>query len=50
MVRITSLGYPRLGEKREWKKLIENYWAGNVSRDELEAQAKDLRLQFLKTS
>ncbi|MGT2960981.1 5-methyltetrahydropteroyltriglutamate--homocysteine S-methyltransferase [Streptococcus caballi] len=48
MVRITSLGYPRLGEKREWKKLIENYWAGNVSRDELEAQAKDLRLQFLK--
>lgn len=48
MVRITSLGYPRLGEKREWKKLIENYWAGNVSRDGLEAQAKDLRLQFLK--
>lgn len=48
MVRITSLGYPRLGEKREWKKLIENYWAGNISRDELESQAKDLRLQFLK--
>lgn len=48
MVRITSLGYPRLGENREWKKLIEGYWAGNISSDELEVQAKELRLQFLQ--
>lgn len=28
MTKISSLGYPRLGENREWKKLIEAYWAG----------------------
>lgn len=47
MTRISSLGYPRLGENREWKKLIEGYWAGNISQTELFAQAKDLRTAFL---
>ena len=23
MVKVSNLGYPRLGENREWKKLIE---------------------------
>lgn len=48
MVKVSNLGYPRLGENREWKKLIESYWAGNVSQDEFQAQAKELRLSFLK--
>ncbi|WP_288806463.1 5-methyltetrahydropteroyltriglutamate--homocysteine S-methyltransferase [uncultured Streptococcus sp.] len=48
MVKVSNLGYPRLGENREWKKLIESYWAGNISQDELQAQAKELRLSFLK--
>ena len=26
MVKVSNLGYPRLGENREWKKLIESYW------------------------
>ena len=47
MVKISSLGYPRLGEQREWKKLIEAYWAGNISQEDLEKQAKVLRLTFL---
>lgn len=42
------MGYPRLGENREWKKLIEFYWAGDILQEELRAQAKDLRLEFLK--
>lgn len=48
MVKVSNLGYPRLGENREWKKLIESYWAGDISQEELQAQAKDLRLEFLK--
>ncbi|HHU64738.1 5-methyltetrahydropteroyltriglutamate--homocysteine S-methyltransferase [Streptococcus sp.] len=48
MVKVSNLGYPRLGENREWKKLIESYWVGNISQDELQAQAKELRLSFLK--
>ncbi len=48
MTQISSLGYPRLGENREWKKLIESYWAGQISKEDLFAQAKELRLEFLK--
>ncbi|VUW96896.1 5-methyltetrahydropteroyltriglutamate--homocysteine methyltransferase [Streptococcus pasteurianus] len=48
MVKVSNLGYPRLGENREWKKLIEFYWAGDILQAELRAQAKDLRLEFLK--
>ena len=48
MVKVSNLGYPRLGENREWKKLIESYWAGNISQDELQAEAKALRLSFLR--
>ena len=48
MVKVSNLGYPRLGENREWKKLIESYWAGDLLQEELRAQAKDLRLEFLK--
>lgn len=48
MVKVSNLGYPRLGENREWKKLIESYWAGDMSQEELQAQAKELRLEFLK--
>ena len=44
MVKVSNLGYPRLGENREWKKLIESYWAGNISQDELQAEAKALHL------
>ncbi len=48
MVNVSNLGYPRLGENREWKKMIESYWSGTISQDELEKEAKELRLEFLK--
>jgi len=38
-----SLGFPRIGIKRELKKTIENYWKGELSREELFLAAKDLR-------
>lgn len=48
MTKVSSLGYPRLGENREWKKLIESYWARKISQEDLFAEAKQLRLAFLK--
>lgn len=30
-----AYGFPRLGKNREYKKLIEGYWEGKVSRDSL---------------
>lgn len=32
-----NLGYPRIGAKRELKKACEQYWAGNLSKQELAA-------------
>ncbi|WYP27675.1 5-methyltetrahydropteroyltriglutamate--homocysteine S-methyltransferase [Alkalihalobacillus sp. FSL W8-0930] len=43
-VRSSNIGYPRIGEKREWKKSLESYWANNSSQEELLASLKDIRL------
>lgn len=48
MTRVSNLGYPRLGEQREWKHLIESYWADKISKEELEKEARALRLSFLQ--
>ncbi|OYZ63134.1 MAG: 5-methyltetrahydropteroyltriglutamate--homocysteine S-methyltransferase, partial [Sulfuricurvum sp. 24-42-5] len=39
------LGFPRIGEKRELKTALENYWKGTISLDELNALASQLRLK-----
>ncbi|MDW8742583.1 5-methyltetrahydropteroyltriglutamate--homocysteine S-methyltransferase [Streptococcus suis] len=48
MTQISNLGYPRLGENREWKFLIESYWTSNISQEQLLKKSKELRLSFLK--
>src|ERR1700679_3870415 len=40
-----TLGYPRIGEKRELKKATEAYWAGKLTRAELEETGRNLRRQ-----
>lgn len=44
----SNLGYPRLGEKREWKRALERYWNGTTSLEELKKETKQIRLQALK--
>jgi len=38
-----TLGFPRVGLRRELKKAQESYWAGNISRTELLAVGRELR-------
>lgn len=38
-----TLGFPRVGLRRELKKAQESYWAGNLSREELLATGRELR-------
>ncbi len=40
----TILGFPRIGPNRELKRAVESFWAGRSSEDQLEATAKQLRL------
>ncbi|USL96472.1 5-methyltetrahydropteroyltriglutamate--homocysteine S-methyltransferase [Riemerella anatipestifer] len=43
MVKSNILGYPRIGEKRELKKVNEQFWAGKITEDELQKVAKEIR-------
>ncbi len=45
MVHATNLGYPRIGARRELKKVLEQFWSGKVDEAELLAQAANLRQQ-----
>ena len=45
---VSNLGYPRIGEQREWKKALEAYWKGELPEERLEAEMKRLRLQNIK--
>lgn len=47
-VKTSNLGYPRLGEKREWKQLLESYWRHEIDDDQFEIAAKRLRLLNLQ--
>jgi len=47
-IKSSNLGYPRIGEKREWKKVLEQYWAGNLDQDKFLKQMEEIRLQHLK--
>lgn len=37
------VGFPRIGEQRELKKVLESYWAKNCSFDEVQKVASELK-------
>lgn len=39
------LGYPRIGSRRELKKVCESFWAGTITKDELLRTGADIRQQ-----
>ena len=43
-----TLGFPRVGLRRELKKAQESYWAGNATREELLAVGRELRADVYK--
>ncbi|WP_431522048.1 5-methyltetrahydropteroyltriglutamate--homocysteine S-methyltransferase [Guptibacillus hwajinpoensis] len=47
-VKSSSMGYPRIGENREWKKLLEHFWGGDLSEETFHREAKQLRLSYLR--
>ena len=40
-IRNHTLGFPRVGLRRELKKAQESYWAGTTSREELLAVGRE---------
>lgn len=48
-IKTSSLGYPRIGKNREWKKLLESYWAGKTDEQSFRSQMEEIQLQHLQT-
>jgi 5-methyltetrahydropteroyltriglutamate--homocysteine methyltransferase len=48
MVQSSVLGFPRMGRLRDLKKATEAYWGGKLSREDLLAEGKRLRLEHWK--
>ncbi len=49
MIKVASIGYPRIGPKRELKVALENFWKSDISEAELQTVAKDLRRKNWQT-
>ena len=49
MIQVASIGYPRIGPKRELKKALEQFWKGEIKEQDLHEVAKDLRKQNWQT-
>lgn len=48
MMKSSVLGYPRIGEDREWKKALEAFWSGKLDEKDLRHQLQELRLNHLR--
>ena len=48
-VKVSNLGYPRIGKNREWKKTLEAYWSGKINEEEFRGEMAEIQLQHLKT-
>ena len=44
----TTIGYPYIGEQREWKKTLEAFWSDAITESQFLGEMKELRLQLLK--
>ncbi|NPB06435.1 MAG: 5-methyltetrahydropteroyltriglutamate--homocysteine S-methyltransferase [Aquificae bacterium] len=44
-MRVHAFGFPKLGEKREFKKLLEGYWRGSLTEEELLKGIDELKLK-----
>ena len=38
-----NLGFPRIGNKRQLKRALEQYWQGEISQDQLQQIGAQLR-------
>ncbi|HEU5140689.1 MAG TPA: 5-methyltetrahydropteroyltriglutamate--homocysteine S-methyltransferase [Bacillales bacterium] len=47
-VKSSNLGYPRIGEKREWKKALEKYWSGKWDQARFSREMEHRRLVHLQ--
>ncbi|MBB5172850.1 5-methyltetrahydropteroyltriglutamate--homocysteine S-methyltransferase [Texcoconibacillus texcoconensis] len=47
-IKTSIQGFPRIGENREWKRLLEFYWKNEIDGCTFEKEMKDIRLNLLQ--
>lgn len=47
-MKSSNLGYPRIGEKREWKKALESFWNGEIDEKIFLDTMQSIRLNHIK--
>lgn len=47
-VKAAVVGYPYIGENREWKKIVERFWKQELSEQELQLEFANLRKASIK--
>lgn len=48
-VKVSNLGYPRIGKNREWKKTLEAFWSGKTDEATFRSEMAGIQLQHLLT-
>lgn len=48
LFQTTTLGYPRIGEDRQYKRLLEGFWSGKITEIELADRLQQLEAQQLR--
>lgn len=41
-MKSSNLGYPRIGDDREWKKALEKFWAGKITQEDFLQETRQL--------
>ncbi|WP_042473603.1 5-methyltetrahydropteroyltriglutamate--homocysteine S-methyltransferase [Bacillus ndiopicus] len=44
----TTIGYPYIGENREWKKALEKFWKQEITEEDFLKQQKEIRLSRIE--
>ncbi|WP_331872315.1 5-methyltetrahydropteroyltriglutamate--homocysteine S-methyltransferase [Cohnella abietis] len=47
IISTAGVGYPRIGENREWKKLLEEFWGGKRDEESFQKEIRELRIRRL---
>ena len=47
-IQTANLGYPRIGENREWKRALERFWSGQITEEDWRKQLETIRLHHWK--
>lgn len=43
-----AFGFPKIGEKREFKKALEDFWKGKITEEQFEEEMNKLRMYMVE--